>query len=132
MSEVGGDDVGAPSDSFDLFGDLFELRLRSRRYDHVRTGFGECERHRRTQPATGSCDDRDLVVQPESVEYHVCLSFVAGRYRNKVAAAICGISETRSSSVSVRLHPVPVRRPVESAVARYFSRSAAALEASIR
>ena len=97
MCEVGGDDVSASSDGLDLFGDLFQLRLRSRRYDHVGTGFGECERHRGTQPATGSCHHRDLVVKPKSLQNHVSLSSLDGRHRNKAAWTTCRVSETRSS-----------------------------------
>ena len=37
MGEVGGDDVRAPADRLDLCGHLFELGLRARRDDHVRT-----------------------------------------------------------------------------------------------
>ena len=70
MGEVGDDDVGAAADALDLLGDLFELGLRARRDDHVRTGFGECQRHRGAEPAARAGHHRDLVVQPESVEYH--------------------------------------------------------------
>ncbi len=97
MGEVGGDDVRTPPDALDLLGDLFELRLRARRDDHVRAGFGECQRHRGTQPATRSRHHRDLVVKPKSIEYHVSLSSFAGRHRNKGAWTTCRISETRSS-----------------------------------
>ena len=97
MSEVGDDDMGAPTDALDLLGDLFELRLGARRDDHVRTGFGECQRYRGTESATGSGHHSHLVVQPKSIEYHVSLSSLTGRHRNKAASATCRISETRSS-----------------------------------
>jgi hypothetical protein len=63
--------VGFAADALDLLGDLFELGLRSRRDDNVRTDFRECERHRRAESAAGSRHDCDLVVQPKSIEYHV-------------------------------------------------------------
>jgi hypothetical protein len=62
MGQVGGDDVRAAPDAFDLLGDLFELRLGARRDDHVGTGFGECHRHRGTEPATRPGHHSDLVV----------------------------------------------------------------------
>ena len=57
--------------------------LRAGRDHHVRTGFRECERHRRAEPAARAGDYGDLIVEPESVENHVCLSSVAGRHGSK-------------------------------------------------
>ncbi len=71
MREVGDDDVGSAADALDLFGDLLELGLCAGRNDHVRTGFRECQGHRRPEPAARARHHRDLVVQPKSVQNHV-------------------------------------------------------------
>ena len=87
MGEVGDDDVGAAAGAADLLGDLLELRLGAGRDHHVRTGFGECQRHRGAEAAAGTGHHGDLVVEPESVQDHVFpISFTA-RHASKVSAA---------------------------------------------
>ncbi|GAT12816.1 uncharacterized protein RMCN_5949 [Mycolicibacterium novocastrense] len=78
MGEVGDHDVRLATDALDLLGDFLELGLCARRDHHVRTGFGECERHRGTQAATGAGDHSDLIVEPESVKNHVSNPSLAG------------------------------------------------------
>ncbi len=71
MGQVGDDDVGPAPGRLHLLCDLVELSLCAGRDEHVGTGFGESQSGGGTQPAPRPGDDRDLVVEAESVQNHV-------------------------------------------------------------
>ncbi|GAT14732.1 LuxR family transcriptional regulator [Mycolicibacterium thermoresistibile] len=75
MGEIGGDDVGAAAGGGDLRRDLLELRLGAGRDQHVRACFGEGDGHRGAQSAARAGDHCDPIIEPESVQNHVILSF---------------------------------------------------------
>lgn len=75
MSEVGGDDVRPGGPGPDLRGDLLQLGLGARGNHHVSTAY-ECDGDGGAQPAARAGHHRYLVVEPESVQNHVCLTRV--------------------------------------------------------
>lgn len=78
VGEVGNDDVSLAAGAGDLTRHLVELRLRTGRNHHIRTGFSERERDRGTEATARARHDRNLVVEAESVQdQHVLLSLTA-------------------------------------------------------
>jgi hypothetical protein len=96
VGEVGDDDVGAAPGRGDLLGHLLELGLGAGRDDDVGTGFRECHGDRRAEAATRP-GGPDSIVEPKSVQNHMCLSSLAGRHRNKAFPIEVPLSETGSS-----------------------------------
>ena len=73
VAQVGRHNDGPAPGGPHLCGHFFELVDAAGRDDHVGPCFGQAHGGRSTQAASGTGDDGDLVVHPESIENHVRL-----------------------------------------------------------
>ena len=70
VGQVGGHDDRLAAQGLHLRGDLVQLVLRAGGQDDVGAGLGEREGAGGPDPAAGSGDDRDPVVETKSLEHH--------------------------------------------------------------